>query len=166
MTRSDGLSRASRPHRLPAGRRRDGLTSTTFVVTVLRMKRSAELSKTEWQVMNVCWQLGQATARQVYEASDELKRRDYRTVKTLLDRIAAKGFLKTEKLGPLVLFEPAVDRRSTQGHAVREFVDRVLDSSLVPLVHHLAERGDMREDEARVLRELLARLEEQDTEDG
>ncbi|MEM6706964.1 MAG: BlaI/MecI/CopY family transcriptional regulator [Acidobacteriota bacterium] len=125
------------------------------------MSSEKELSKTEWQVMNVCWRLGQATARQVHEADDELRSKDYRTVKTLLDRIAAKGYLRTERLGPLLLFEPAVSKRPTHRAALGAFVDRVLGKDVSPLVLHLAESGDLSESEERVLRELLERLEEE-----
>lgn len=125
------------------------------------MSNEKELSKTEWQVMNVCWRLGQATARQVHEADDELRSKDYRTVKTLLDRIAAKGYLRTERLGPLLLFEPAVAKRPTHRAALRGFVDRVLGQDVSPLVLHLAETGDLSESEERVLRELLRRLQDE-----
>jgi BlaI family penicillinase repressor len=119
------------------------------------------LSKTEWTVMNVCWRLGTATARQIYEDYSSRQKRDYRTVKTLLDRIAVKGFLQMEKLGPLCLFTPAVSRRAALGSAIQEFVDVVLDNTLTPLFVHLAEQEELGDEELAVLQERFG-LEKKD----
>lgn len=123
-----------------------------------------KLSRTEWKVMNICWRLGSATARQIYEESLDDQDREYRTVKTLLDRIAAKGYLATEKLGPLVIYTPAVERRSTLRDAVGDFVDTVLGRSLSPLVLHLAEREDLSRDERRALEGLIEKFGDPEVE--
>ena len=115
------------------------------------------LSKTEWTVMLLCWRLGRATARQVYEASDG--RRDYRTIRTLLDRIAAKGFLRLGKLGRLSVYTPAVRRQRAFSEAVAEFVDNVLERSVTPVYLHLAERDDLSEEEVRFFRHQLEKEE-------
>ena len=120
------------------------------------------LSRGEWRLMNLCWRLGRSTARQVYEASPELKKRDYRTVKTMLDRIAAKGYLTIDKLGPLSLYTPAVERRQAISDAIQDFVDVVLDRTLAPLFVHLASRRELElgDDELEALEKLLHREEE------
>ena len=115
--------------------------------------------------MNICWKLGKATARQVYEQTLKDQQRDYRTVKTLLDRIAVKGYLRTEKLGPLVLFTPAVDRRKALSAAINEFVENVLDHSVAPLYLHLADHSELDEEEAAALRALLDRREQERAEE-
>lgn len=116
-----------------------------------------KLSRAEWQIMSLCWRLGRSTARQVYEASLEHKKRNYRTIKTLLDRIAAKGYLRVEKLGPLSIFTPIVERRRAVGEAIRDFIDVVLDHTLAPLFIHLTEKEELSEDELRALEQLLDR---------
>ena len=103
--------------------------------------------------MQICWRLGRATARQVHEASDG--KRDYRTIKTLLDRMAAKGFLRIEKLGRLSLFVPAVARRRALSEVVTAFVDDVLERSVTPLYLHLAERDDLTPEEIAFFRRQL-----------
>ena len=113
------------------------------------------LSKTEWILMNHCWRMGRSTARQVYEQTLKKKKRDYRTVKTLLDRIAVKGYLRVEKLGPLCLFTPVVKRSRALARAIEEFTATVLDDTLAPLFLHLANEHDMTEEEIETLRKLL-----------
>ena len=115
-------------------------------------QRRPLLSKAEWQLMNLCWKLGRSTARQIYEASLEQKRRDYQTVKTLLDRMAAKGYLRVEKLGRLCLFRPAVKRSRTVAAAIEEFLGTVLDNTPAPLFLHLTRKGRMTSRESGVCR--------------
>ena len=121
------------------------------------------LSRTEWTIMQICWKLGRATARQVHDASDG--RRDYRTVKTLLDRIAGKGFLRIEKLGRLSLFAPAVTRQRALSEVITDFVDDVLDRSVTPLYLHLAERDDLSPEEVAFFRRQLEAEEEEEEEE-
>ena len=123
------------------------------------MTERPPLSKTEWRIMNHCWRLGKATARQVWERSLEQHDRDYQTVKTLLDRITAKGYLQVEKLGNLCLYTPTVERRAAAGEAVQEFVDVVLDKALAPIFVYLAEKEDLSQEELETLERLLEREE-------
>ncbi len=118
------------------------------------------LSRTEWTIMQICWRLGRATARQVHETSDGT--RDYRTVKTLLDRMAAKGFLRIEKLGRLSLFVPAVARSRALSEVVTTFVDDVLERSVAPLYLHLAERDDLSPEEIAFFRRQLEKEKEEE----
>ena len=112
--------------------------------------------------MNICWRLGTATARQVYEESLEAQQRGYQTIKTLLDRMEGKGFLTREKLGPLVLFTPAVEKRPALSSAVGDFVDTVLGKSLAPLCLHLAEQEGLEDAERDALQNLIDRLSERE----
>lgn len=119
----------------------------------------ATLSPTEWTVMNICWRLGPATAREVHRQSLEDRERDYRTVKTLLDRIAEKGYLRVEKQDGANVYVPVAARRRKVAEALGEFVDRVLDRRLAPLYLHLAERSDLSEEEVEFFRRQLRRME-------
>lgn len=57
-----------------------------------------KLSRSEWEMMLLCWKLDRPSARQVHEAAAAGPRdRDYRTVLATLNNIAAKGFLRVDK---------------------------------------------------------------------
>ena len=120
------------------------------------------LSKTEWTMMNLCWRLGKATAKQIHEASLVERKREYATVKTLLDRIAAKGYLAVERVGPVKLYRPKVGRRRAVGAAVEDFIDNVLESSLQPLYLHLSQRDNLSAEEITFFKgQLEKKAEEQ-----
>ncbi len=128
-------------------------------------RQRPELSKSEWLVMNICWAQGKRTAREIYEKAVQKKEWEYQTVKTMLDRLAGKGYLKMEKLGPLCLFRPAVPRSRVVARTVNAFIDSVLDDSVAPLFANLAKGRKLSEEELASLKELLAQYEENDSDE-
>jgi BlaI family transcriptional regulator, penicillinase repressor len=118
-------------------------------------KSLPELSKAEWLIMNCCWKKGKRTARQVYEEAREQKDWEYQTVKTMLDRLTAKGYLKCEKLGPLCLFEAAVQRAPAVARAIDAFLDTTLGDTLAPLFSHLAKSRKLSDEEIAALKKMI-----------
>ncbi len=124
-----------------------------------------ELSRAEWILMRVLWRQGKSTARQVYEEAVHERDWEYQTVKTMLDRLVSKGYLKAEKLGPLCLFEPAVSKTRVLPRAIDSFVETVLDNTFAPLFAHLAKGKELSTDEIAALRKLLEKQEEDPTDE-
>ena len=120
-----------------------------------------DLSKTEWIVMNLCWQHGKATARQIYDEASEARSWEYQTVKTLMDRLVAKGYLRMEKLGPLCLFEPAIPQTKTVAKAIDGFMNTVLGNTVAPLFAHLAKGRKLSDDEIASLRKIIQENEKE-----
>ena len=114
-----------------------------------------ELSKAEWLVMKVCWERKSSTAREVHEASAGQREWGYQTVKTMLDRLVEKGYLRRDKVGPISVFTPAVPRMKALRRAIDGFVDTVLGNQLAPLFTHLAGGEKLSEDELAALKKLM-----------
>jgi len=122
------------------------------------------LSRTEWTIMNLCWKLGTATARKVFEQanSGKGKQREYRTIKTMLDRIAEKGYLKVSKVGPIRQYTPLVERSNILKHAIDDFVVNVLDSSVAPVLVYLANSDRLETDDLERLKKLVDEVSEEE----
>ena len=120
-------------------------------------KERDALSKTEWGIMNLCWTQGETSAREIYEASLRQKRREYQTVKTMLDRMTAKGYLKRRMFGPIWLYRPAVTRAKALAQAIDGFVDIVLDNTLAPLFTHFVKKETLSPEELEALEALIAK---------
>src|SRR5688572_17393899 len=114
-----------------------------------------DLSKTEWSIMGICWKAGKCTARQVYEESLKQRQRSYQTIKTMLDRLSDKGYLRREKLGALWIYQPTISRSKLVARAVENFVETVLDNTVSPLFVHLAQRETLSTEELDELRQLV-----------
>ena len=124
----------------------------------MRKKRKA-LSGTERALMQICWEKGPATARDIYEATLREKRREYQTVKTLLDRMVEKGYLARQKTGPVWRYEPALTREDYLHSEMETLAETVLENSFAPLFVHLAKKEKLSRDEIDALRELLKKHE-------
>lgn len=118
-------------------------------------KKGPELSRIEWGLMNILWSKGKSTARQVYEETLKEKMRGYQTVKTMLDRLVAKGFLNRERLGPLWLYEPAAKRAKVRTQAIERFVDTVLEHTLAPMFAYFAKNESLSPEDIRMLKALI-----------
>jgi BlaI family penicillinase repressor len=113
------------------------------------------LSKAEWLLMKICWGQDKSTARQVYEEARKQRKWEYQTVKTMLDRLAGKGYLRKEKLGPLCLYQSKVPQSKTTAKAIESFVDTVLDNTFAPLFAHLAKGKKLSDEEITSLRKII-----------
>ncbi len=135
------------------------------MVATRRKRQLVPLSRGEWALMNVCWRLGKATAREIHEASPEGSRREYRTTKTMLDRMEAKGWLDVTRVGPVRVYAPAVPRSRAIGPAVREFLGQVLGGSLEPLFVHLVDE-ELTDEDLAALRRLVEAKEREKKRPG
>lgn len=124
------------------------------------MHRLPELTKAEWLIMRCCWKKGKCTAREVYEEMRKRKAWRYQTVKTMLDRLVQKGYVKMSKIGPICLFEPGVSQTRVMGKAVDSFVGTVLDGALAPIFVHLAKGGKLSREDIASLKKLVEQHEE------
>lgn len=113
------------------------------------------LAPTEWEVMKVLWDRGQAAARDVHAALPEQGWSD-RTVKTLLSRLVAKGAVEYEQIGNSYLYRPAVARETATRQEVRSVLGRVVSRTLTPLLSAFVDEADLTDDDIAELERLLA----------
>ena len=119
-----------------------------------------KISGAELEVMNVLWRRPGLGASDVFEALENRKDWNIRTVKTLLARLVEKGALATEQQGRRYLYSPIVAQREYKAHAARQFVDRVFSGRAAPLVAHLAESEGLTDEDIAELEELLGSLKD------
>ena len=124
------------------------------------MSKLPELTKAEWSIMKCCWRKGQCTARDVYEEMLKQKAWRYQTVKTMLDRLVQKGYVKVSKIGPICLFDPAVSQTRVMGRALDSFAGMVLDGALAPIFAHLAKGKKLSVEDIESLKKLVEQQEE------
>ncbi|MHB9028794.1 MAG: BlaI/MecI/CopY family transcriptional regulator [Candidatus Latescibacterota bacterium] len=124
----------------------------------MRIKRKA-LSGTERLLMQICWEKGPATARDIHEATLKEKRREYQTVKTMLDRMVEKRYLIRRKFGPVWLYEPALTREDFLRSEMETLAETVLENNFAPLFVNLAKKEKLSREEIDALRELLKKHE-------
>jgi BlaI family transcriptional regulator, penicillinase repressor len=111
--------------------------------------------------MNICWKKGRVSARVIYEETLLQKKRSYQAVKTMLDRLVDKGYLRREKFGPIWLYNPIAARSAVTAREIETFVGTVLDNTLTPLFLHFARKEKLSREELDELRKLIEEKEEE-----
>ena len=94
-------------------------------------RNSSTHAVTELQqaILDFIWTCGPATAEQVREALLPKRRLKDPTVRTLLRRLEARGYLTHRVEGKLFLYRAAVRRHSLGARAVRHIIDRFWSGS-------------------------------------
>lgn len=115
----------------------------------------APLSDSEWAVMKAIWAAGSTSIGEIHEQLAGDGRWAYTTVRTMVRRLVAKGWLGYRQVGNSFLYSPRVTEVQAVRSAVREFADRVLDGRAARFVTHYAAQRKLRAQDVAELRELL-----------
>lgn len=125
------------------------------------------LSKGELSVARTVWQLGQATVGQVFEQLSQDSDIEYSTVQTYIRRLEQKGYLKATREGRTKIYSPKVRPGQVIKETVDDFVNRLFDGEVIPLIRHLIQDHGIESEQLQQLRRMLEEHEEQsdDTDD-
>ena len=117
--------------------------------------RKVGLTDHELEIMKVVWERGSATVREVYE--EILKRRKiaYTTVLTMMGILEQKGRLKKEDSDRAYVYSPAEPQSEVVGSMVQDFIKRVFNGSAQPLLVHLAENREIRQEDLDEISRML-----------
>ena len=113
------------------------------------------LGAQELAIMKVVWRLKDVSVREVYETLRERRPVAYTTVMTMMNTLEGKGYLKKELDGRAFRYRPAVPERRVVTRMVKEFVERVFDGSMAPLLAHLVTSTELSDEERDELRRLI-----------
>lgn len=120
-------------------------------------KAPPRLGKVQLQIMQILWQHGQATARQI---TDELSQASpaplaHSTVQTLLRKLEAKGAVTHEAEERAFVFKPLFRQSEVTETAASDLLARVFQGSVYSLVSHLLKSETVSPDELKRLRQLI-----------
>lgn len=93
-----------------------------------REESPGRLSRSEWEIMTICWSLGRANVRQVLREDLKTKIRDYRTILTFVSRIAKKGWLEVEMEGNTNYYTPAIPQDDGLKLEIERFLTEMVGS--------------------------------------
>ncbi|MHC4457703.1 MAG: BlaI/MecI/CopY family transcriptional regulator [Planctomycetota bacterium] len=120
-----------------------------------RQKLSPELTEAEWAIMKAVWENEPCAAGTVQDALAKSKGWAYSTVKTTMDRMVSKGYLKIDKIRNLQLFKPCISEVEAKRGELQKMLKRAFDGALTPMMQFLIEHGGLSKDESERLRKLV-----------
>lgn len=124
------------------------------------MKVQLNLSELEWQIMQVLWQKGVMSVREVWETLFPEAEKAYTTVQTYMDRMVEKGLLRKQKLGMVNYYHAAVDKNSLLQNATEYLVSQAFEGSFFRLAAFLLESSNLTQEELDQIKQLIRSREE------
>ena len=119
-------------------------------------KKSLEtLGELQRTVLEIIWQLGQASVHQVREYLNHQKKLAYTTVLTTLQKLEKAGWLNHRAEGKSYVYYPTRTRAEAGARSVRRFMKQVFDNDAVSLFQHLIQETDLSDEELNQLREMI-----------
>ena len=118
-------------------------------------KNQNELTEAEWAIIQVIWENEPCTAPDVQELLEKSKKWTYSTVKTLMDRMVAKGLLKTEKIRNLILYRSLVTRKQAQNSEIMKTVKRAFDGAFTPMMQFMLDNNNLSQKQLDELEKLI-----------
>ena len=112
-------------------------------------------------VIEVIWELGEASVRQVWKRLCRKKELAYTTVLTAMQRLERAGWLKHRVEGKKHVYLPTRTRAQAGAGSVRKFVQRMFDGNAVMLFRQLVEEGELSDDELEELQHLINKRREE-----
>jgi BlaI family penicillinase repressor len=139
------------------------MTNSRKPTGIKHEKNAVELTEAEWDIMKVVWEKEPCTAGTVQEIMAKTKDRAYSTVKTTMDRMVEKGFLRIERIRNLQLFKSCVSEVDARRGEFRKMLKRAFDGALTPMMQFLIEHEGLSKEESSQLRKLVSKAETKKT---
>jgi predicted transcriptional regulator len=107
--------------------------------------KKLSLGPLETEILEIVWQLGNATVKDVHQRILADPNRDlaYTSVTTVLRRLTAKGWLKSNKQGKVFYWQPMVSKEQAQAIKSYEQLNRFLAISNPDLVASFVDSLDV-----------------------
>jgi BlaI family penicillinase repressor len=115
----------------------------------------APLANAELAVMELLWDDGRVTARQIRERLYADQKNQHGTVQRLLQRLEEKGYVDRDDDLPVHLFTATISRDEYAATQLEALAGRLTGGSLAPMVTRLVEEKRISREEIDRLRRIL-----------
>ena len=118
-------------------------------------KPSIELTESEWTIIKAVWDHEPCAAPAIQEKLHKQTAWTYSTVRTLMDRMVAKGLLSAEKIRNLTLYRSVVTREQAQRGELFYALKHAFNGALTPMVQCLLDTRSLSTEELEKLESFI-----------
>jgi len=118
-------------------------------------KNRVDLTEAEWSVIKAIWSHEPCTAPLIQQALAKKTGWTYSTVRTLMDRMAAKGLLTAAKAGKVTRYQSAITREQAQRSELLYALKHAFNNALSPMVQFLLDTGELSAAELETLESMI-----------
>ena len=121
-----------------------------------------KLTKLELQIMEVLWDRGATSIREIQEAFPERARPAYTTIQTTVYRMEKKKVVRrVKKISNAHIFEPVVSRHAAQRRLIDELLS-LFGGRTQPVMAHLIESGRLTLDDLHEAEKTMRSLQKKE----
>ena len=99
-----------------------------------KSSQSLKPTESELEILQVLWQRGQATVREVHEELSTTKDAGYTTTLKLMQIMNEKGLVKRDDSSKTHVYEALASKEKTQQHMVGKMLNTLFDGSASQMV--------------------------------
>jgi len=114
-----------------------------------------DLGELQREVIELVWDLGEATVHQVREILRRKKKLAYTTVLTAMQKLEKSGWLKHRSEGKTYVYMPTRTREEAGGKSLKKFMDRIYDGNALLMFQHLMQQSKLTDNDLKDLRKMI-----------
>jgi BlaI family transcriptional regulator, penicillinase repressor len=118
-------------------------------------------TESELEILQVLWDRGLASVREVHEELSKTKEAGYTTTLKLMQIMHEKGLVKRDDSVKTHIYQPAVSREKTQKHLLGKMINTLFGGSTTQLVMQALGNHKASADELDEIQKLLNNLKNQ-----
>lgn len=118
-------------------------------------KAFEKLSQIQQSVMEVVWELGEATVAQARDRLSPDRSIPYTTVMSAMRRLEESGWLHHRTEGKTYIYQPKRTREEEGVRSVRKFIDQAFGGNPLLLFQHFVNGQELSDEELAELRQFI-----------
>lgn len=120
------------------------------------MGKSVEkLGSLQRQVMEIVWEMGEASVHQVIERMPRTKKPAYTTVLTVMQNLEKSNWLKHRQDGRSYVYQPVVTRDQLEWRSIRQSVKSLFKGNVGAFMQHLIQEESLSDEDLAELRQMI-----------
>jgi BlaI family penicillinase repressor len=123
-----------------------------------KSSQSLKPTESELEILQVLWQRGQATVREVHEELSTTKDAGYTTTLKLMQIMNEKGLVKRDDSSKTHVYEALASKEKTQQHLVGKMMNTLFDGSASQMVMRALGSSKPSKTEIEEIQKLLDQL--------
>jgi BlaI family penicillinase repressor len=118
------------------------------------------LTELEWQIMQVLWDRGVLSVKDIWQTLCPNGEKAYTTIQTYMDRMAEKDLLSKQKIGLVNFYHARISKKSLVKYATENLVSRAFNGSFFNLAAFLVESPNLSREDLEKIKELIKNKKE------
>ena len=123
------------------------------------MTTASQPTPAELEILDVLWDRGSATVREVHDAINSHRSATYTTVLKIMQIMHEKGLVERDQAGKAHVYRPKHSQRQTQTRLVGSLLERAFRGSALSLVQHVLETKPTTKEELDAIRQMIDEAE-------